>query len=227
MKTKILCGWLIGALALAGSAMGQESRDVTFSVDMSVQIGLGNFNPDTMGVEVRGGFNGWGGGSSLTRQGETGVYSGGFAVAGAEGAAMEYKFFGTPEPGGLTWESVADRSFNLGPAGTPQVLDTVYFNNEEPPSGLQLDGTWNPAATGVYAFTVTRSDPGIGDEIQLSVDNEMAASVPATVTFGEGLDEASFDVTILSLVDGDVTVTAEDPVSGDSAEFTIRMPGLQ
>ena len=227
MKTKILCGLLIGSLALAVSAMGQESRDVTFSVDMSVQIGLGNFNPDTMGVEVRGGFNGWGGGSSLTRQGETGVYSGGFAVAGAEGAAMEYKFFGTPEPGGLTWESVADRSFNLGPAGTPQVLDTVYFNNEEPPSGLQLDGTWNPAATGVYAFTVTRSDPGIGDEIQLSVDNEMAASVPATVTFGEGLDEASFDVTILSLVDGDVTVTAEDPVSGDSAEFTIRMPGLQ
>ena len=111
-------------------------------------------------------------------------------------------------------------------AATPQVLDVVYFNDENPPSGLQLAGTWNPATTGDYEFTVTRTDPGIGDVIQLSVDNALAASVPASVTFGAGLNDATFNVTILSLTDGDVTVTADDAVSGDSAEYTIRMPGL-
>ena len=111
-------------------------------------------------------------------------------------------------------------------AATPQVLDVVYFNDENPPSGLQLAGTWNPATTGDYEFTVTRNDPGIGDVIQLSVDNALAASVPASVTFGAGLNDATFNVTILSLTDGDVTVTADDAVSGDSAEYTIRMPGL-
>ena len=91
---------------------------------------------------------------------------------------------------------------------------------------MQLAGTWNPATTGDYEFTVTRNDPGIGDVIQLSVDNALAASVPASVTFGAGLNDATFNVTILSLTDGDVTVTADDAVSGDSAEYTIRMPGL-
>ena len=335
MTRKWLGGFLMGTLVWAGAALGQ-TRDVTFAVDMGVQIDLGNFNPDTMGVDVRGGFNGWGQ-TALAREGETSIYSAAIAVAGAEATSIGYKFY--YNNGADVWENDPNRSFNLGPAGTPQVLDTVYFNNqgpvgpevtadvtfsvdmairigsgafdpatmgvdvrgdingwgqtalaregetsiysatisvtanegatvgykffydngeateneiweadpnrtfvmsadpqvldtvyfnrEEPPSGLQLDGTWNPAATGVYAFAVTRSDPGIGDEIQLSVDNELAASVQTTVTFGEGLDEASFDVTILSLVDGDVTVTAEDAVSGDTAEYTIRMPGLQ
>ena len=54
-----LGGLLIGTLALAGTALGQ-TRDVTFSVDMSVQTDLGHFNPDTMGVDVRGDFNTWG-----------------------------------------------------------------------------------------------------------------------------------------------------------------------
>ena len=125
---RVLGGMLMGMLALASPAMGQ-TRDVTFSVDMGVRITAGTFDPATMTVEVRGGFNGWGGGSTLARVGATTVYAGTFAAAGAEGVAVEYKFRSeSPE----AWENDPNRSFNLGPAGTPQVLDTVYFNNQGP-----------------------------------------------------------------------------------------------
>ncbi len=336
---KILGGCLVGMLVLASAAVGQ-TRDVAFSVDMGMKINDGTFDPLTQDVEVRGDFNNWGNpkGTNLNRVGTTSIYSAVVPVAGAEGATVEYKFYITNLPGHEGWESIGNRSFNLGPAGTPQeldvvyfnnqgpvgpvvtadvtfsvdmalriasgafdpatmevevrgdfnnwenppktvlnregstsiysftiavvtndgadvgykfyyhngtddvwegdpnrtfvmaatpqVLDVVYFNDENPPSGLQLAGTWNPATTGDYEFTVTRTDPGIGDVIQLSVDNAQAASVPASVTFGAGLNDATFNVTILSLTDGDVTVTADDAVSGDSAEYTIRMPGL-
>ena len=100
-------------------------RDVTFSVNMSVQQTLGNFNPATQTVEVRGPFNAWAG-TALTAQGE-GVYSGTVRVSGAA-AAVPYKFFA----GG--YEAGGDRTFTLafnsdrGP--TPaQVLDTVFYSN--------------------------------------------------------------------------------------------------
>ena len=125
---KLWCAGWIGMLVLAGTALGQ-TRDVTFSVDMGVQIDLGNFNPATMGVDVRGGFNGWGQ-TALARVGTTTVYAATISVVGAEAASMEYKFY--YNNGGDVWENDPNRSFNLGPAGTPQVLDTVYFNNQGP-----------------------------------------------------------------------------------------------
>ncbi|MGB4048449.1 MAG: hypothetical protein WBL24_09845 [Kiritimatiellia bacterium] len=201
------------------------TANVKFSVDMAVQIELGNFNQSTGVVQIRGPFNGWGG-TALTREGETTIYSGTVSVTANEGAEVPHKFYiaGFANPNDGYENAIGDRTFVM--AATPQVLDVVYFNDENPPSGLQLAGTWNPATTGDYEFTVTRNDPGIGDVIQLSVDNALAASVPASVTFGAGLNDATFNVTILSLTDGDVTVTADDAVSGDSAEYTIRMPGL-
>ena len=85
---KLWCAGWIGMLVLAGAALGQ-TRDVTFSVDMGVQIDLGNFNPATMGVDVRGGFNGWGQ-TALARIDTTTVYAATISVAGAEAASMEY-----------------------------------------------------------------------------------------------------------------------------------------
>jgi len=100
-------------------------RDVTFSVNMSVQQTLGNFNPATQTVEVRGPFNAWAG-TALTAQGE-GVYSGTVRVSGAA-AGTPYKFFA----GG--YEAGSNRSFilafNSDRAPTPsQVLDTVFYSN--------------------------------------------------------------------------------------------------
>ena len=200
----------------------EVTANVTFSVDMALRIASGAFDPATMGVDVRGDFNDWGL-TPLACEGTSSVYSVTISVTAGDGADVGYKFYyhnGTDD----VWEGDPNRTFVM--AATPQVLDVVYFNDENPPSGLQLAGTWNPATTGDYEFTVTRNDPGIGDVIQLSVDNALAASVPASVTFGAGLNDATFNVTILSLTDGDVTVTADDAVSGDSAEYTIRMPGL-
>ena len=100
-------------------------RDVTFSVNMSVQQTMGNFNPATQTVEVRGPFNAWAG-TALTAQGE-GVYSGTVRVSGAA-AAVPYKFFA----GG--YEAGDDRTFTLAfnsdRAPTPaQVLNTVFYSN--------------------------------------------------------------------------------------------------
>ena len=102
-----------------------QSRDVTFSVDMSVQILLGAFDPATGVVEVRGSFNGFSGGDVLSDQGG-GIYSGTFNVEGADGEAAQYKFWAT----GLDYEAGSDRSFTLGPDGVAQVLPTVYFSND-------------------------------------------------------------------------------------------------
>ncbi|HOO20300.1 MAG TPA: hypothetical protein PL011_02815, partial [Kiritimatiellia bacterium] len=126
MKTKVLCGWLIGALALAGAAWGQDTRDVTFTVDMSVQIAGGAFTNGTGTVQVFGSFNSWAAGIALDRDGDTDLYTATFSIAGTAGAEVLYKFVAND------WENNPNRSFNLGPAGTPQVLDTVYFNNQGP-----------------------------------------------------------------------------------------------
>ena len=160
MKAKILFGWLVGTLVLAGTALGQ-TRDVTFSVDMGVQIDLGNFNPDTMGVDARGEFNGWGQ-TALARAGTTTVYAATIAVAGAEAAPNLYKFY--YNNGADVWENDPNRSFNLGPAGTPQVLDTVYFNNQ---------GPVGPVVTNNVTFSVdmaVRIGSGAFDPATMGVD---------------------------------------------------------
>jgi Bacterial TSP3 repeat len=103
------------------------SRSVTFSVDMGVQIFKGVFNPDTNGVEVRGDFNGFSGGSALSRQGSSSIYSGTFTVEGTNGAAQGYKFYG-PGTNGLAWEQFQNnRPLTL--ESTDQTLSTVFFNN--------------------------------------------------------------------------------------------------
>jgi len=117
----------------SGSAVGaayfnniEGYRDVTFSVNMSVQQTLGNFNPATQTVEVRGPFNAWAG-TALTAQGE-GVYSGTVRISGAVGP-KDYKFFaGSYE--GISGNRSFTLAFNSDRAPTPsQVLDTVFYSN--------------------------------------------------------------------------------------------------
>lgn len=196
--------------------------DVVFSVDMGVQIGSGAFLPESMGVEVRGDFNGWGGGSALARVDTTTVYAATFAVTSNEGAAIGYKYFGTPDPGGLGYETMgADRTFNLGAGGTTQVLDTVYFNNEEPVLiGLTLNGTWNPDATGDYPFTLTRVG-AVSNDIVLTSSNTNAVTVPGAVSFTEGSNSLSFNATVVSLTEGAATVVASNSATGIWTDFTI------
>lgn len=118
-----------------------QSRDVTFSVDMSVQVGLGTFTPDGI-VKVTGTFNGWsteGGTYELTNLGGN-IYSGTFPVEGDEGSVISYKFFSPDVTTGSGYETISNRSAELGPDGTPQDLGLVFWNDDE--GGMNFD-TWS------------------------------------------------------------------------------------
>ncbi|MCB9367209.1 MAG: T9SS type A sorting domain-containing protein [Calditrichaeota bacterium] len=97
---------------------------VTFQVDMSVQVALGNFTPGTDMLVVRGSFNGWGGNDNeLTLSGD--VYT---TVADIAAGAIEYKFV-MVQPGQDVWESVDNRTADI--SGDTQVIPVVFFNNIE------------------------------------------------------------------------------------------------
>lgn len=115
-------------------------RNVTFTVDMSVQETLLNFDPATQTVQVRGDFNNWAG-TTLTAQGG-GLYSGTILVGGTPGQDQNYKFF-TAGPGASVFESGSDRTFTFAanPDGAPDpalVLPTVFFNNQNTVPNFRL-----------------------------------------------------------------------------------------
>ena len=108
----------------------QGFRDVTFSVDLSIEITAGTFDPLTGIVEVRGPFNDWVG-TALAPVGD-GVYSGTVpSIGGLENEAINYKYWAT----GPTWESIDNRSFNLAlnqdgsPTPAQVLVPTPNFNN--------------------------------------------------------------------------------------------------
>jgi hypothetical protein len=112
----------------------QGYRNVTFTVDMSVQEAAGLFNPATQTVEVRGSFNNFAGGNTLTAQGN-GIYSTTLTIGGAPNQLVEYKFYAAG-PSASGYEADPNRTFNLafneGGAPTPAlVLPTVFFSNQE------------------------------------------------------------------------------------------------
>lgn len=107
------------------------SSDVTFQVDMSVQITLGNFDPDFGTVAVAGEFNGWSTSASPLEPnaGTPGLWVGTLKLSGAADSSVSYKFV----MNGATWEG------NVGPNGAQnraltltsqaQTLPAVPFNN--------------------------------------------------------------------------------------------------
>ena len=112
------------------------SRDIEFSVNMTIQESLGNFDPNTGSVVVKF-FSGLATGLpdlALTEVGDTGIYTGTLsAFEGPVGSNFGgYKFFnttaGAPNSG---YEEGDDRNFALGDAGVTQTLPTVYFSGLE------------------------------------------------------------------------------------------------
>lgn len=160
----------------------QGYRDVTFSVDMSVQIAGGLFDTNTGVVEVRGPFNGWGGtGTALTNNG-AGIYSGTVpSIGGLEGQTVPYKYWAG------SWENDPNRTFvlalNTNGSPTPaQVLTpTPYFNNvsggrnitfsvdmtvmealgrintTDPASVVKVAGSFNNWDTGAATYALTNT----------------------------------------------------------------------
>ncbi len=118
---------------------------VKFSVNMSYQTEMGNFNPDVDYVDVAGTFNGWDGIDSHLTMESDGIYS--ITVDGLEvGSLLEYKFRINGD-----WDLAEfpnggpNRTYTVA-SGANDIL--VWFNDEEPVAGAMVadfeDGTTGP-----------------------------------------------------------------------------------
>lgn len=122
------------------------TNDVTFQVDVSQQIALGNFTPGTDYVVVRGLFNGWAGNAdaltndtSILRTNQyglvtTNVWVGTFPVTNSPAGMEEFKFV-IPRTSGDVWESPSATNADPGSgnrffANVPQTLPVVDFSDQ-------------------------------------------------------------------------------------------------
>lgn len=128
--------------AFEGPQLNMNERIVTFSVDMSIQQELENFSLDAGDqVFLRGDFNDFGLDDEMSPVAENSlVYSISRAIEGEAGTPSEYKFFIQAGDGRTLpndgWELLGEdpmlnRVFTLGEPGSEQVLDTVFFNDDD------------------------------------------------------------------------------------------------
>lgn len=121
------------------------TNNVTFQVDMSVQIAKGNFDPNSAYMECRGSFNNWGNPQFLLTNNPNAtnpdLYTGVFAVIAGKGTTptIQYKFWGS-DLGNSGYELPAstggnNRSVTLQETNH-ETLPSVYFNDAGPSSGL-------------------------------------------------------------------------------------------
>jgi hypothetical protein len=104
-------------------------RDVTFTVDMSVQRFKGLFNPSNHTLQVRTGMNTPGYAERALTNTTGDLYSGTFAVDGADNSTNLFKFYAAGT-NGLTWEGMAqERQVVLAVTGTNQNTGTNHFGN--------------------------------------------------------------------------------------------------
>lgn len=130
------------------SAASAQPVSVTFSVNMSYQTELGNFNPDTQFVDVAGSFNGWDGSSHVLSPDENNeIYS--VTIDGfSPGETIQFKFRidgawdGNEEfPGGGP-----NRSYTVT-SGTNEIL--VWYSDETPPTGPPSAG-FSPTSIAIF-----------------------------------------------------------------------------
>ncbi len=147
-----------------------QVRDIVFSVNMSVQTALGNFDPDFYTVFVDF-FDGAAGPlPTLTLSGPdiNGIWTGTLlAFEGDAGTSFgSYKFL-TNDPAAPNegYEGAIDnRTFDLGPKNVTQVLPTVYFNNNSTlPGGYS---TWAMANAGNQAANQDYDGDGVSNGVE-------------------------------------------------------------
>ncbi len=87
------------------------TNDVTFQVDMTYQVVLGNFDPATGTVELRGGFNNWGTPQIVCTNDpaapNTNLYKAVVRLSDGVGALEYYKFWASV-PNNSGWETMAN-----------------------------------------------------------------------------------------------------------------------
>ena len=166
-------------------------RDVTFAVDMNVQITKGAFVPSSgQAVELKGSYNsGWEvAGIPMTDLDGDGIYTVTLPVQGNPGTPLEYKFTVTGSgSSGLAWEGGLNRSLVLG--SSPEATRLVTFGNDGTTFAVWSGGAiLNSENLAKYA---------IGGAINLSVEGVQPTSA---------LDGTSLSITAIVRTD-DTTLT--------------------
>jgi len=121
-----------GTTSLNGTLSVVPVRDVTFAVDMNVQIFKGTFIPTSgQGVELKGSFNnGWNAaGVAMSDVDGNGIYTVTLPIQGNASDSVVYKFRVTGSAlEGLEWEGSSDRPLVLG--NLAETLNPVTFSND-------------------------------------------------------------------------------------------------
>ena len=131
---------ILALIILISAFSFSQSINVTFQVDMSVQMFEGNFPPGA-NVVVRGDFqtdsgdpNGnWQGNLfQLSDADDDSIYTGTFPIPSSfSGTTYNYKYVITTPEQPDDWENILERQFTLNP---PSVINpVVYFNNDTIP----------------------------------------------------------------------------------------------
>ena len=248
MNRNIAFGFLIVALAFlivlpTATSFAQGKGRVAFRVNMSIKMREGTFIPGSGdALQVKGGFNGWGGTDTLK---DNGV--GGDAVAGdsiytwrdsiAVGA-IQYKFYKTLR-GGLDWESnqatsSTNREYTV--ASGDQTVPTVYFDN---------DNVYTPPVNANVTFQVNMKvklkegafRPNLGDIVRVAGSfNDWGNSKDTLKDNGTGGDVTSGDSIYskaVSLLEGTAiqykflkTLRAGEDWEGvDNRQYTVPVGG--
>jgi len=123
--------WAVGQ---GGTILKREFNPmVTFQVDMSAQMDLGNFVDTTDYLDVAGSFNGWGANDRLTDEDGDSIYVGVFEIAPG---AIEYKF--RINGNWDTSEGVANRTYTVVD-GEANVIPLVWYSDYDPNAIVDAD----------------------------------------------------------------------------------------
>jgi hypothetical protein len=124
-----------------------DTVDVTFQVNMAVQIFETKFDPNSDAVKVNGSFNGWGASTDTLSVASDSIYA--KTIALAAGDTVEYKFF-YQHNGTDIWEA-DNRSLIVPDSAT--TLDLVWFDNDS-----EYNEPLGPLVTSAVTFQVDMSD---------------------------------------------------------------------
>jgi hypothetical protein len=190
---------------------------------MSIQQAMGKFDPATGVVQLRGIGDFSATDKVLSREGDTSIFKGTFAVAGDAGTSVTYKFFST----GVTESGFEiinpddlyeNRSLTLLADGTPMVLDSVYFSNQSvvSPSGLSYTPS---SASGTVDTALTSLNPTVTGTV---TSYAVSPTLPAGLSISTSTGVISGTPTAVS-ASAIYTVTAANGTGSTTATVTIEV----
>ncbi|MGE5400479.1 MAG: hypothetical protein ACM3S2_08755, partial [Ignavibacteriales bacterium] len=198
-------------LAFLGMVMVANAAtiNVTFQVDMSIQIAKGNFKVGTDTLVVRGSFQKEAGDTAgdwqgmkfvLTDPNSDKIYTATISLP-ADSANKKYEFKFVINSGG--WESVSNRSFILTAPG-PQLLPVAFFNNEKP-AAKTYTIKFTADLTDIYGSGAGYFDASTDSILVMGLDWEGGTNVQGSRKMSETLTPGIYVTTLKVQATGDST----------------------